>query len=122
MTMEEVKTKLHEGEYRTNCTPKIRQFPKDHIFDETKSIVWNREEVARRNEEFLKEQERVQRKCVMFEEELIAALQNDYGFSKARAVLIHCEAYDQGHSEGYYEVINKAENLADFAEKILAAD
>lgn len=125
MTMEEVKQKLNDGEYKTTCVPKFRRYPVGYIFDENQSVVWNRKEVERCNEEYRREQENIRKefaaKSVAFEEDVISSLQSDYNFSKARSVLIYREAYDRGHANGYYEVISQAEILAEFVEKILAA-
>ena len=37
--------------YSANPTPDRKKFPENHVFDEDKSVRWNREEVARINAE-----------------------------------------------------------------------
>ena len=37
--------------YSANPAPDKKKFPENHVFDEEKSVRWNREEVVRRNSE-----------------------------------------------------------------------
>lgn len=65
------------------CKPEGRKYPPDYIFDEEKSVKWNREEVNRQNqerEEKVKELQRVKNKArdeVM--EDIYFAIQQEVG-------------------------------------------
>ena len=117
MTMNEVKQNITDGKYKTTCVPKFRRYPVGYIFDETQSVVWNREEVIRRNEEYVQakklNREREHNMDVLFSSDLREALKTDYGFSSAQAEFIYQNAYEEGHANGYYEVLYEAEKLAD---------
>ena len=119
MTMEEVKKNLQENKYKPELlpVPPACRYSANHVFDEMKSVVWNREEVIRRNEEYVQakklNREREHNMDVLFSSDLREALKTDYGFSSAQAEFIYQNAYEEGHANGYYEVLYEAGKLAD---------
>ena len=125
MTMEEVKKNLRENKYKPEFlpVPPIRRYPDDHVFDETKSVVWHREEVIRRNEEYVQakklNREREHNMDILFSSDLREALKTDYGFSSAQVEFIYQNAYEEGHANGYYEVLYEAEKLADLVTEFM---
>ena len=49
-----------ERAYNLPTTPKEHYYSENHIFDEDKSVKWNREEIVRRNEEIRNERSALQ--------------------------------------------------------------
>ena len=49
-----------EKAFNLPTTPKEHRYSENHIFDEDKSVKWNREEVVRRNEEIRNERNTLQ--------------------------------------------------------------
>lgn len=87
-------------------------YPSNHVFDENMSVKWNREEIARRNEEIKNRKARVIKlKNIlesMFKESLIkdAIYMNDTFKDIPLSAFdpIYSKAYEDGHSYGFYEV------------------
>ena len=78
----------------------VKRYRDDHVFDEDKSVKWNREEVARQNEKQIELQRQARDMCAQSHENLNEAIykyiMNEavYGhyFSRAEAAFIwsHC--------------------------------
>lgn len=82
--------------------PRLNRYKEFHVFDEEKSVKWNREEVERQNtliqeakDNWWKEKGRLQ-KC--FHEDMVEAIQNDYKFNEAQAKKIFEYVYKEYHS------------------------
>ena len=93
------------------------------IFDEEKSVRWNREELqrrAKRREQVLKnycEKERgLQREASNVIKEFIA---QEFGLSPAVNDEIYAMAEENGHSAGFYEILSMANSYGEFAKRIL---
>lgn len=92
------------------CKPEGIKYPPDYIFDEEKSVKWNREEANRRNqqrEEKVKELQRVKNKArdeVM--EDIYFAIQHEVGsgISRQDAMKIWAYAYEHGHGCGWNDI------------------
>ena len=86
-------------------------------------MVWNREEVIRRNDEYVQakklNREREHNMDILFSSDLREALKTDYGFSSAQVEFIYQNAYEEGHANGYYEVLYEAEKLADLVTEFM---
>lgn len=119
LSYQDIYDALGEGYYSSNAQmPKFERYAENHIFNEKKSVKWNREEVARRNQAYkdaLNAYYAIQNeKDKEFQEDLILAIMNDTNFPRTKAEMIFNKAYDRGHSAGYYEVISYAMEIADF--------
>lgn len=78
----------------------VKRFREDHVFDEDKSVKWNREEVARQNEKQIELQRQARDMCAQsranLNEAIYKYIMNEaiYGhyFSRAEAAFIwaHC--------------------------------
>lgn len=90
---------------------KERLFKEGYIFDENKSVKWNREQVEIRNKE-IKDMKIVERK---FENLLIHAIETilieqvledykEYNISEDAARVLFNKAYENGHACGYSDV------------------
>lgn len=50
MSIEEIYNNISAGQYDASVPyPSVKRYPKDHIFDEEKSVRWNREKAAEEN-------------------------------------------------------------------------
>lgn len=97
----------------------------NHIFDEDKSVRWNREEVTRRNnkrQELLRiQQEEEDTIFQKAEDRILEEIKDVYGFSDALCRVIYKKAYEDGHSNGTEEIYTYAMDYASFADDILDA-
>lgn len=126
MTMSDIITNIESGKYKTSLPyPQRRYYPANHVFDETQSVIWNREKVISENERLdaarkaYSDDENA--KLQLFRDDLTVAIQNDYGLSPACAAIVFGKAEDDGHWAGFHEVVSQAQILADFAVDILKA-
>lgn len=93
-----------------SCRPEDRKYPPDYIFDEEKSVKWNREEVNRRNQEReqkVTELQRTKNKArdeVM--EDIYFAIQQEVGggIDRQDAMKIWAYAYEHGHACGWNDI------------------
>ena len=125
MTYENVMRNLNDGKYDTTVPypPSSERFAQDHIFDEEKSVKWNREEVVRRNAIYEANKKAHYQdgyeKEKLFKKDLIQAIVDENDFDEKGASIIYSKAYADGHAYGYNEVIIKAETLADFVNEVM---
>lgn len=102
--------RLFERMESMSCRPDDRKYPLDYIFDEEKSVKWNREEANRRNqerEEKVKELQCAKNKArdeVM--EDIYFAIQQEVGGRIGRdgAMKIWAYAYEHGHACGWNDI------------------
>lgn len=88
-------------------TPKERTYSANHIFDEDKSVKWNREEVVRRNEQIKNDRESLQNarfKAIReAEDDIIEYLSDSYpSISKEKVRKL----FDKIHSSFYRDYFN----------------
>lgn len=111
---------------RMSCVPKnIHKVPAGYIFDEEKSVKWNREQVDANNAVYIKEVARLntlrntERDRIY--EEIYTAIRQEVGhnLSRKKAIVIWNLAYDWGHSGGIMEICNYLDELMELAEKLL---
>ena len=121
----------------TTSISKVNQnypiYTEKYIFDENKSVKWNRDEVNRRNKLRDEEIKRCQsiRKYVLndFENNIIHCiavelmkrniLKTDISTVAEKAIKIFNVAWDKGHSAGIYEVCIYIDEIVDFIEDII---
>ncbi|MDX5808386.1 hypothetical protein [Bacillus cereus group sp. BfR-BA-02730] len=82
--------------------PSHRKFSENHVFDEEKSVKWNREEVERQNEqvkqrkmEWNSEKSRLNAKL---QNDCVQILKEDYGLNEAQAEKLYGYVYNDKHS------------------------
>lgn len=103
-----------------NESPKKKTYPLSHIFDEEKSVKWNREEVLRVNEEITEHNSktREQRFKALNEahNNIIKYLQNEY-FTLPRKKIenLYHHIYEEIFRDNYRikDVIDKVEEILD---------
>ncbi len=113
-TAEELMDKIYDFENYRRSEKYYMEKPlkEDTIIDEEQSVRWNREEVARRNEEIerrLKNDRKYHQLCDSAMEEIIKTSVNSWymtEFNKETINVIYAQAWESGHSYGYSEVYN----------------
>ena len=124
ITVEEVYRAYNEGEYKNPMEyPSRLNFPhfaNSHIFDEDKSVKWNKEEVERRNAErqkALKEyQEESSRQHQRLHEDLTQAIMYDHNLTREQADVVYGYCYARYHST-FSDVINNIGEIVELCEK-----
>ena len=111
-----------------SCVPKnIKKVKPDHIFDEDRSVKWNREQVEINNAAYQAEVVRLNTEKNKARDDvinmIIEKIQSEVGasLSKRKAKAIWNFAYKERSSYGIYDVCNYLFNLIDLV-KILAED
>lgn len=111
---------------RMSCVPKdIRKVPSNHIFDEEKSVKWNREQVDRNNTAYIKEVARLNtlrnKERDRIYEEIYTAIRQEVGhnLSRKKAIVIWNLAYEWGHSSGIGEICCYLDELIGLADELL---
>lgn len=99
--------------------------PEDFIFDENQSVKWNSQKVQEHNE--LAQQAKKTYRDKMneidrwFSKQTQEAIQNEIHVSGKAASIIFNQAWEDGHSNGYNEVIHYVEQYCEFIQSILNA-
>lgn len=116
----------YESMERMSCVPTdIHKVRADHVFDEDKSVKWNREQVEDNNRRYLEEVKRLNteknRRRDELHERIYKAIQDEvgYGLSRRKAMLLWNRAYEDGHSYGIREVVSNLDELMELAIQLL---
>ena len=110
-----------------SCKPQGRKLPQNHIIDETKSVIWNRKQVAAHNETYLNAVKDLNRKKNEWRDKLVAEIaeyisaQTDGKVTPAGAKLIWGYAYSESHSYGIESVFNTMNELVELFNSALNA-
>ena len=116
-----------EAMERMSCVPAgIRKVRADHIFDEEKSVRWNREMVEKNNAEYQAEVARLntaknkRRDAIL--EDIYRLIQEDVGhdlpWEKARSLWMY--AWGQGHANGFPDVYYYLQDMIELARMLLS--
>lgn len=124
MNFETIRAKINNKEYRTALEyPMVPRLPEDYIFDEDKSVKYNRTEVAKHNDaiEAARKAYGVDESAKYndFVDDVMEMLMQDKKFTEAQARAIYSKAYSDGHSSGVSEILGCVADYMDFAETIL---
>lgn len=103
-----------------SCKPSYKKYKEGTIFDEEKSVRWNREEVDRKNNLRQEEIKRLNREKNQMYEKLVNLIYQyiiqETKVSKERAAKIYNYLYEEYHSYGLTECINHLDDLLDLFE------
>ena len=103
--------------------PSGKRYPEDHVFDEEKSVRWNREKVAEENKK--RQQDLADYRASVragedaFRNDVVSFIETEYGLNKAQAQAVFSLAYEQGHSAGFEEVLIHVQSFGSFAGDII---
>lgn len=124
-------TRAHvEAMIAANNMPSGRKYvndntlPLDHVFDEDKSVKWNREEVCKHNKEAsdIGTNMNIEKEAAKgaAEANILEAIQNELGISYAAASKIwNVYLYGEYHMYGYMEMYTHYTDLVDLLEYII---
>lgn len=109
-----------------SCEPaNIKKVPLGYIFDEDKSVKWNREQVEINNKNYHEEVIKLKSKrceCMaVVLDNIYTSIQEDMSceISREQAKTIWDYAYDIGHSGGVYDIFSYLSDLMEFVESLL---
>lgn len=90
----------------------------------TKSVIWNKQEKQKRKEVLENTLNRLKRETNQCYAPVIEKIKNeikDYGFNSVQTNVIYCKAYEDSHSNGYYDVYVTAMELCEFVCDVISA-
>lgn len=110
------------AERRKNQT---KHYPATHVFDENKSVRWNMDEVDRKNREIDEQNRLFNNQISTLEREIDSAIleyiRNEFAFNEKVAQIVFDKAYEEGHANGFEEVLCQANEYGYFVQRILNA-
>lgn len=122
ITIDDVQENVSNGVYNDVRQSKRTLYNEKHIFDENKTVKWNREKVVAENkkvDEFNEKVENNKFKGVNgFSKDLKEAIAYELGFNSKQADVIYRQAWEDGHSSGLNEVIYEAMDLVSLFEAV----
>lgn len=123
MSISEIERKYNDGEY-TISVPDIKRLPDWHVFDENKSVKWNREAVAEYNKLANKQREEAiklrAKKNSQFHMDICDYICHEYNLSMRQAELIENYVYEEKHScmSDYFIAIDE---IAELSKRIVSS-
>lgn len=127
MTLSDIKTAVKNDVYmvKVDRLAKLPFYPDSHVFDENKSVRWNADKIKAENQRIreakLAVQEKRMQKKQQFLDDIASAVQMEHDFTVNQSKIVAAQAWEEGHSNGLYEVIAQAQIIADFCETFLKA-
>ena len=117
---------IKDKEFRTLKEKAPTRYPDDHIFDEEKSVRWNREELERNREAVKEYKNKISELNILYDSvimrAIIKAIEADFDVNEEQAAIIYGKAYEDAHSSGYIEVYYYAEDYAELYERLKEAE
>lgn len=124
MTIDELYNNISAGQYDSSMPyPSGKRYPEDHVFDEEKSVRWNREKVAEENKK--RQQDLADYRASVragedaFRNDVVSFIETEYGLNKVQAQAVFSLAYEHGHSAGFEEVLIHVQSFGSFAGDII---
>lgn len=127
MTLTDIKTAVKNDVYmvKADRLAKLPFYPDSHVFDENKSVKWNTDKIKAENQRIreakLAVQEKRMQKKRQFLDDIASAIQTEHDFTVNQSKIVAAQAWEEGHSNGLYEVIAQAQIIAEFCETFLRA-
>jgi hypothetical protein len=124
MCFDNVYEMISNGDFENKMEyPKSSSYRDNHVFDENQTVKWNKEKVISENEK-LKQRKmdyhnESYRLSNYFHECVVKAIIEDTKLQQDKAEIIFTKAYDDGHSEGYRNVVSEACDLCDFIYEVM---
>lgn len=127
MTFEDIVETMRDPNFFPNY-PKgdsVKLLQDTYIFDENQSVKWNRQRVQEHNELARTIKEDYWNKMndidTWFNQQVQESIQNEIHVSEKVADIIFNQAYEDGHANGYHEVVLYAQRYCEFVQQILNA-
>ena len=133
VTFEMAVSKVEKGESEIRELGKQMadiQIQKSHIkdgtiFDEDKSVRWNRDEVVRRRRSLDGKYGALKKKEIAIRDDIYDTIlqytMDEYHFPEEVARVVYNSCEEREHSGGFMEILNSIGEAADFAYKIIEA-
>ena len=125
MTFEDILDTMRNPDFFPNY-PKgdsVRLLQDTYIFDENQSVKWNRQRVQEHNERATAIKKDYWNKMDdidnWFNQQVRESIQNEIHVSEKVADIIFNQAYEDGHANGYHEVVLYAQRYCEFVQQIL---
>ena len=124
MYLSEVLEKYNNKDYELKeSRPKKNKFKADYIFDENKSVKWNKEKVIEENEKITNEIKEYDNKRHALQQSLdkdiIIAIEQEFNLNHEQASELFSYGYREWHSGGIHEVISGISDLGNTIKKII---
>lgn len=127
MTFEDILDTMRTPHFFPNY-PKgdsVKLLQDTYIFDENQSVKWNRQKVQEHNE-LAQQAKKIYRDKIneidrWFSQQVQEAIQNEIHVSEKVASIIFNQAYEDGHANGYHEVVLYTQKYCEFIQSILNA-
>lgn len=127
MTFEDILDTMRNPDFFPNY-PKgdsVKLLQDTYIFDENQSVKWNRQKVQEHNEPAKTIKKDYWNKMndidTWFNHQVRESMQNEIHVSEKVAGIISNQAYEDGHANGYHEVVLYAQRYCEFVQQILNA-
>ena len=127
MKLSDIKTAVKNDVYtvKADRLAKLSFYPDNHVFDENESVKWNADKVKTENQRIREAKQAVQEKRMQkkqqFLDDIASAVQTEHDFTANQSKIVAAQAWEEGHSNGLYEVIAQAQIIAEFCETFLRA-
>lgn len=122
LTLENVMEKVHEDLYNDVVQRKRKLYKPNHVFDENESVKWNREKLTVENKFIISFNSEIDKHKNdgqnIFYNDLRRAITCETRFNSKQAEAIYAKAWEEGHSEGYYAVVQYVDELVDFLDTL----
>lgn len=117
-TLNEILENINEYEFKGTKPQKPEGYRiENYVYDEEKSVRWNREHreqlIKEYEEEYEKYRNNLNKSRNTLLNDIIIAIQNEFNFNEEQAEKIYSLAYEESHSEGINEVINKVKEISE---------
>lgn len=123
---EDIKENIKNGEYENKGTRPVKPegYKKEnYVYDEEKSVKWNREHRIELEQEYENEWKVYRYEAtnaeIKFKNDLIKSIMNEADLEEEQARVVYNKAYEDGHSEGLEEVVNKSEEYSRFVLEVI---
>lgn len=119
-----IRQRVANGAYNSKISyPTEGKWPEGHIVDYEQTVRWNIEMVQAHNQgvqdEKKKYQEHQNKLQMLFQTDMIKAIQEDANISTKSAELVFENAYERARSDGFNAIINETERFCDFVGDLL---
>jgi len=120
MDYNDVRENINNDMYTAKHTDDLRPqvLAKGFVTDREKSVAWNEDQVAlsiKREKAWHTKRRNAENKARdAFRSDLIDSIMDDLGCNQDQAAIIYSEAWEDGHSYGYHEVVSHADSLCTF--------
>ena len=126
MTIFEVRESILNRTFKVGYMARPKYLKEDFVFNEDKSVKWNREEVERVNKSLKEDYEEYKKNVSDAEDSerkaIIKAFSNEYDISESKVETAYNHAYSESQSSGIYDVTITLESVMDLYTKMNSMD